>query len=92
MASLRYVTERLVVEGAHVAAFYTMHADWQGETPIEVRGVQHLVVGDGHITHRTDYWDSAVFLCQASPEAKSAPRPLWHPLTQGQTPNPRIRV
>ena len=35
---------------------------WQGDQPISVRGVHHLVVADGLITQRTDYWDSAVFL------------------------------
>lgn len=64
MVDLRYEIEDLVVEGATVAAFYTMHAKWQGDAPISVRGVQRLVVRDGLIAHRIDYWDSQVFLQQ----------------------------
>ena len=64
------------MEGSEVAAFYTMTARWQGEHPISVRGVQRLVVADGLITHRTDYWDSAVFLTQTSEAARSALTPF----------------
>ena len=76
MVDLRYEIESLIVEGPEVAAFYTMTARWQGEHPISVRGVQRLVVADGLITRRTDYWDSAVFLTQASPEARTALTPF----------------
>ncbi|MDE0701931.1 MAG: nuclear transport factor 2 family protein [Acidimicrobiaceae bacterium] len=76
MVDLRYEIENLIVEGSEVAAFYTMTANWQDEHPISVRGVQRLVVGDGLITHRTDYWDSAVFLTQTSPEAQTALAPF----------------
>ena len=75
MAELRYDTEELMVDGDHAAAFYTMTARWQGETPISIRGVQRLVVRDGLITHRTDYWDSASFLLQADPDAAAALAP-----------------
>lgn len=70
MVDLQYEVERLVADGAQVAAFYTMRARWKGETPISIRGVQRLQVVDGLITHRTDYWDSAVFLGQVSAEAR----------------------
>lgn len=76
MKQLRYEVESLVVDGDVVAAFYTMNARWQGETPISVRGVMRLHVDNGLITHRTDYWDSAVFLTQVSPEARDALRPF----------------
>lgn len=72
MVDLRYEVEELVADGDQVAAFYTMTAKWQGETPIRVRGVQRLVVKDGLISHRTDYWDSAVFLAQANADARAA--------------------
>lgn len=72
MVDLRYEIEDLVVDGDRVAAFYRMTARWQGETEIAVRGVQRLLVSDGLITHRTDYWDSAVFLTQADPAAREA--------------------
>ncbi len=72
MVDLDYQIEELVVDGDRVAAFYTMTARWQGQAPISVRGVQRLVIAEGLIVHRTDYWDSAVFLTQASEEARSA--------------------
>lgn len=64
MAELEYRIEQLIVEGDEVAAFYTMTARWQGESPIEIRGVQRLRVAGGQINHRTDYWDSGTFLAQ----------------------------
>lgn len=64
MVDLRYEIEQLVASGSDVAVFYTMTARWQGLTPIEVRGAQHLVIVDGAITRRVDYWDSKVFLDQ----------------------------
>ena len=64
MVELCYEIEDLVVDGSAVAAFYTMTAKWQGEAPISIRGVQRLVIADGLISHRTDYWDSQVFLQQ----------------------------
>ena len=76
MVDLRYEIEHLIVQAPEVAAFYTMTARWQDEHPISVRGVQRLVVADGLITHRTDYWDSAVFLTQSSEEARSALTPF----------------
>lgn len=64
MAGLVYDVDHVVVNGDTAAVFYTMTARWQGETPIEVRGAQRLVVKAGLITHRVDYWDSKVFLDQ----------------------------
>lgn len=64
MAGLVYDVEDVVVSGDTAAVFYTMTARWQGETHIEVRGAQRLVVEDGLIVHRVDYWDSKVFLDQ----------------------------
>lgn len=64
MAGLVYEVEHVVVNGTTAAVFYTMTARWQGETPIEVRGAQRLVIEADLITHRVDYWDSKVFLDQ----------------------------
>ena len=64
MVDLRYEIEDLVTADATVAAFYTMTARWQGGAPIVVRGVQRLVMRSNLIVHRTDYWDSKVFLDQ----------------------------
>ena len=72
MADLDYEIEDLLVDGDRAAAFYTMTASWQGSTPITIRGVQRLEVRGDLIHHRTDYWDSAVFLAQADPGAASA--------------------
>ncbi|MFT7475560.1 MAG: hypothetical protein ACI81L_002499 [Verrucomicrobiales bacterium] len=72
MDGLEYKIENLVIddEAGQAAAFYTMTARWQGEAPFSVRGAQRLVIVDGLITHRTDYWDSAVFLSQANESAR----------------------
>lgn len=73
MADLVYEVEDIVANGSRAVATYTMRADWEGRVPIEVRGAQRLVVDDdGLIAHRTDYWDSAVFLVQADPAAAEA--------------------
>ncbi len=74
MEGLRYEVESMVAADDVVAAFYTMTARWQGDSPISVRGVMRLRVDGGLITHRTDYWDSAVFLTQVSAEAREALR------------------
>lgn len=76
MVDLRYDIEHLVVENNTAAVFYTMTARWQGEAPISIRGVQRLVIDDGLIVHRVDYWDSAGFLAQASDEARAALAPF----------------
>jgi len=76
MVGLRYEVEDLIVDGDKAAVFYRMTAQWQGKARFDVRGVQRLTVKDSLITHRVDYWDSAVFLTQASPEARDALRPF----------------
>ncbi len=84
MVGLDYAVEDLVVDtdaaapddAGRVAAFYRMTARWQGDAPFTVRGVQRLEVADGLITRRTDYWDSAVFLAQVSPDAAAALAPF----------------
>lgn len=65
LPGLAYTVERLLVDDDHVAAFYTLSADGN----VTLRGVQHLVVRDGEIAERTDYFDSAGYLLQADPGA-----------------------
>lgn len=72
MVGLEYTIEHLLVDGNSVAAFTTMTARWQDDVPISIRGAQRLVVVDGQIIYRTDYWDSAVFLTQISEPARDA--------------------
>jgi predicted ester cyclase len=67
---LRYDIEEIVVDGHRVVAAYVMRARWQGETAIDVRGVQRLVVRDGLVARRVDYWDSLVFLLQVEPSLR----------------------
>lgn len=64
MVDLRYEPEDVVAEGDRAVVTYTMTARWRGTTPITVRGAQRLVVREGLVVHRTDYWDSKVFLDQ----------------------------
>lgn len=72
MVGLTYEVEQLIGDADQVAAFYQMSATWQGTAPFSLRGVQRLVVEDDLITHRTDYWDSAVFLAKVDPDARQA--------------------
>lgn len=76
MPELHYEIDHLIADGAEVAAFYTMTGRWRGEREFTVRGAQRLVVEDGLITHRTDYWDSAAFLRQVDDEAATTLRSL----------------
>lgn len=76
MPALTYEVEHLVADGEQVMVTYRMRAMWQGSTPIDIRGAQRLVVRNGLITHRTDYWDAATFLLQADPAAAQALRPF----------------
>lgn len=76
MPGLHYEVDQLIADGAEVAAFYTMTGRWRGEREFAVRGAQWLVVEDGLITHRTDYWDSAAFLRQVDDEAAATLRSL----------------
>jgi ketosteroid isomerase-like protein len=71
-AGLAYEVEDVVVEGSRVVAAYTMRAQWQGDQPIEVRGVQRLTIRDGLVARRVDYWDSLVFLLQVDPTLREA--------------------
>ena len=64
MPGLRYDIEDIVAEGPQVFAAYTLRTT-VNDRPIAVRGVMHFRVRDGHIAHRTDYWDSLVFQRQA---------------------------
>jgi ketosteroid isomerase-like protein len=59
---LHYAIEDLVVadDGSTVAVAYRLTADGG----IDVRGVWWLVVRDGRLAARTDYWDSATVLRQ----------------------------
>ena len=76
MQDLHYEIERMVVEGADVAVFYTMSGRFRGDRPFEIRGMQRLRVEDGLIAERTDYWDSAAFLVQVDDAAAEALRAL----------------
>lgn len=71
MVDLTYDIEHLVSYENEVAAFYVMRATWRGTTPFSLPGAQLLVLHDGLITHRTDYWDSAVFLSRVDSEART---------------------
>ena len=62
-AGLRYEIEDLVAEGDRAASAYTMRATYEGH-PIEVRGVMRILVRDGLVAHRTDYYDALGFLQQ----------------------------
>jgi len=64
MPGLQYDVEDVVAEGPRVFASYTLRTT-VNDRPIAVRGVMHFLVRDGHIAHRTDYWDSLVFQRQA---------------------------
>lgn len=63
MAGVSYEVEDILVEGDRVAAAYLMRAEHEGR-PIEIRGVFRLVVRNGLITERVDYFDSLTFLRQ----------------------------
>lgn len=69
---LAYEIEDVVADGDRVVVAYTMRARWQGDAPIEVRGVQRLTVRDGLVARRVDYWDSLVFLLQVDPSVRDA--------------------
>lgn len=63
MPGLRYDVEDVVVDGDRAVATYTLRATI-GRRDVTVRGAMRFVVADGVIAHRTDYWDSKVFLDQ----------------------------
>lgn len=85
MQGLTYEVEHLIAdtESGEVAAFYVMSARWQGTAPFRIRGVQRLRIRDGRISHRTDYWDSAVFLAQVDDNARSALEALGVAVSDG---------
>ena len=62
-AGLRYEIEDLVAQGDRAAAAYTMRATYEGHE-IVVRGVMRIVVRDGLVAHRIDYYDALGFLQQ----------------------------
>ncbi len=62
-AGLTYEAEEIIVEGDRVAAAYVMRARADGK-PFEIRGVMRMIVRDGLIERRTDYFDSLSFLRQ----------------------------
>ena len=63
LPGLRYDVEGLVVDGARVAASYRLTARPDGHD-VELHGVMVIIVRDGLIASRTDYWDSLTFLRQ----------------------------
>jgi steroid delta-isomerase-like uncharacterized protein len=67
MPMLRYEVDDVTADGDRVWAGYTLRAR-VNDRPIAVRGAMRFTVTDGHIGHRTDYWDSKVFLQQAGLE------------------------
>jgi ketosteroid isomerase-like protein len=73
-AGVVYDVEDLLADGPRVAAAYTLRARWQGEDgpPVQVRGVQRLLVRDDLIAHRVDYWDSLQFLLQVDTSVRDA--------------------
>lgn len=56
---LRYVPERVLVDGAFAAVPYVMTFRMRsaGDRPVRIRGAFLFTVADGLVTHRTDYWD-----------------------------------
>lgn len=62
---LAYEVEQLIAEGDRVAAVYRMSAQ-PSEGPVDIRGVMVIEVRDGLVAHRTDYWDSLVYLRQTN--------------------------
>lgn len=67
---LVYDVEDILADGDRVCAAYTMRARWQGESPVEIRGMQRLTIRDGLVARRTDYWDSLQFLLQVDPAVR----------------------
>ncbi|WP_324788982.1 nuclear transport factor 2 family protein [Streptomyces sp. H51] len=59
-ADLRYVPERVLVDGDSAAVPYVMTFRMRsaGDRPVRIRGVFLFTVAGGLITRRTDYWDS----------------------------------
>jgi ketosteroid isomerase-like protein len=60
---LRYDVEEVVADGDRAMVAYTMHAMHDGHA-VSIRGVMSIVVRDGLVAKRTDYWDALTFLKQ----------------------------
>lgn len=60
---LRYDVEDVVTDSDRVVVAYTMRAIHDGH-PVEIRGVMWIVVRDGLVARRIDYWDALTFLRQ----------------------------
>jgi ketosteroid isomerase-like protein len=60
---LRYEIEEVLVDGDRAAAAYTLHAA-PGSRVVQVRGVMRVLVRDGLIARRVDYWDALGYLHQ----------------------------
>jgi ketosteroid isomerase-like protein len=64
---LHYAVEDTVVEDERAAVPYRMTFRYDGH-PVTIRGVFRFRVARGLISHRVDYWDSAEFTRQITPE------------------------
>lgn len=61
--TLRYELDHLVEQDERVMVAYRLIATHDGHD-VEIPGVMSMVVRDGRITSRTDYWDALTFLRQ----------------------------
>jgi len=61
---LRYEVEYVVESDERAMTAYRMIAI-HNRYPIDIRGVMSVVVEDGLLVCRTDYWDSLTFLHQS---------------------------
>jgi ketosteroid isomerase-like protein len=66
--NLRYTIEEMIEEDDRVAVAYIMNAE-DNNRPIEIRGVMIILINDGQITRRSDYWDGLSYQQQASGDA-----------------------
>lgn len=55
-SELCYTPEEVIENGDRVAVAYRMNAK-ENDHPIEIRGVMLMVISDGLISRRNDYWD-----------------------------------
>lgn len=60
---LTYEVEDVVTQDQRVFVSYTMQAIADG-SPVNIRGVVRLIIRDGLVAHRTEYFDSLTFLRQ----------------------------
>ena len=60
---LHYEVEHIIDSDNRAMAAYRMTANHDGHN-IDIRGIMSVVVSDGVIVSRTDYWDSLTFLRQ----------------------------